>query len=217
MALVHSKDTTPELIVRSTLHRLGYRFSLSSQKLPGKPDIVLSRFHKLIFVHGCFWHQHKNCKASERPSSNTCYWNNKLDRNISRDKKNIASLKKSGWDVLIIWECQIRKIHFLSSKLAKFMQRPNKRLRFRMIMLNEAAVKDGTSFYNVYADLLWKARSLNRGGIGLQLIKSRNLKSSDLINRSSKPEKCSFQTIHSHGAVWLLLMQKDLFYVQKER
>ncbi|HAJ80282.1 MAG TPA: very short patch repair endonuclease [Fibrobacteres bacterium] len=129
MALVHSKNTTPELIVRSTLHRLGYRFSLSSKKLPGKPDIVLSRFQKLIFVHGCFWHQHKGCKASERPSSNSDYWNNKLDRNISRDKKNIAMLKKSGWDVLIIWECQTRKNLSLSVKLAKFMKRPNKRLR----------------------------------------------------------------------------------------
>ena len=127
MARVHSKDTTAELIVRSTLHRLGYRFSLSSKKLPGKPDIVLSRFHKLIFVHGCFWHQHKGCKASERPSSNSDYWNNKLDRNILRDKKNIASLKTSGWDVLVVWECQIRKGLSLSNKLVKFMKKPNKR------------------------------------------------------------------------------------------
>jgi DNA mismatch endonuclease (patch repair protein) len=127
MARVHSKDTSPELIVRSTLHRLGYRFSLSSKKLPGKPDIVLSRFHKLIFVHGCFWHQHKNCKASERPSSNSGYWNNKLDRNILRDRKNMALLTKSGWDVFIIWECQTRNILSLSNKLAKFMKRPNKR------------------------------------------------------------------------------------------
>jgi DNA mismatch endonuclease (patch repair protein) len=129
MAQVHSKDTTPELIVRSTIHRLGYRFSLSAKKLPGKPDIVLSRFHKLIFVHGCFWHQHKNCKASKKPSSNSEYWNNKLDRNILRDRKNTASLKKSGWDVLIIWECQIRNTISLSNKLANFMKTPNPRWR----------------------------------------------------------------------------------------
>jgi len=138
MARVHSKNTTPELIVRSTLHRLGYRFSLSSKKLPGKPDIVLSRFHKLIFVHGCFWHQHKKCKASERPSSNSEYWNNKLDRNILRDRKNTASLKKSGWDVLIIWECQIHKNNFLLSKLARFIKRPNKRLRSSSVLARNA-------------------------------------------------------------------------------
>lgn len=126
MARVRSKDTSPELIVRSTLHRLGYRFSLFSQKLPGKPDIVLSRFHKLIFVHGCFWHQHKGCKASERPSSNSAYWNTKLDRNVLRDKKNVASLKKSGWDVLIIWECQIRRKLSLLGRIEKFMKTPNK-------------------------------------------------------------------------------------------
>lgn len=126
MARVHSKDTSPELIVRSTLHRLGYRFSLSSKNLPGKPDIVLSRFHKLIFVHGCFWHQHNGCKASERPSSNSDYWNKKLDRNVVRDKKNIASLRKSGWDVLIIWECQIRRKIALLSRIEKFIKTPNK-------------------------------------------------------------------------------------------
>ena len=128
MALVRSKDTSPELIVRSTLHRLGYRFSLSSNKLPGKPDIVLSRFHKLIFVHGCFWHQHKGCKASERPSSNSEYWNKKLDRNVARDKRNIATLRKSGWDVLIIWECQIRRKTTLLKKLEKFIKSSNKGL-----------------------------------------------------------------------------------------
>jgi len=126
MARVHSKDTTPELIVRSTLHRLGYRFSLSPKKLLGKPDIVLSRFHKLIFVHGCFWHQHKGCKASERPSSNSDYWNKKLDRNVLRDKKNITSLRKAGWDVLIIWECQIRRETILLNKLESFLKKPNK-------------------------------------------------------------------------------------------
>lgn len=126
MGRVHSKDTSPELIVRSILHRSGYRFSLFSNKLPGKPDIVLSRFHKLIFVQGCFWHQHKGCKASERPSSNSDYWNNKLDGNIARDKRNIATLKKTDWNVLIIWECQIRKQNSLLNKLEKFMKSPNK-------------------------------------------------------------------------------------------
>jgi DNA mismatch endonuclease (patch repair protein) len=128
MANVHSKNTSPELIVRSMLHRLGYRFRLTSNKLLGKPDIVLSRFHKLIFVHGCFWHQHKSCKASERPTSNSEYWNNKLGRNILRDKKNIAYLRKSGWDVLIIWECQVRNKTSLINKLEKFMNTPNKRV-----------------------------------------------------------------------------------------
>lgn len=129
MASVHSKNTTPERIVRSTLHRLGYRFSIASNKLPGKPDIILRRFRKVIFVHGCFWHQHKGCNASERPISNSEYWNNKLDRNVLRDRKNISLLKKNGWDVIIIWECQIRKNSALVKKLSKFMEKPNPFLR----------------------------------------------------------------------------------------
>ena len=126
MANVHGKNTSPELIVRFVLHSLGYRFRVASDKLLGKPDIVLSRFHKLIFVHGCFWHQHKGCKASERPSSNSTYWNKKLDRNVLRDSKNIALLKKSGWDVLIIWECQVRNKSYLLKTIEKFMKKQNK-------------------------------------------------------------------------------------------
>lgn len=122
MARVHSKDTLPELIVRSKLHRLGFRFVLSPDYLPGKPDIVLPRFRKLIFVHGCFWHQHKGCKASERPSSNLEYWNKKLERNIKRDKRNVNDLKRAGWDVLVLWECQVRNNDSLEGRLEKFMR-----------------------------------------------------------------------------------------------
>jgi DNA mismatch endonuclease (patch repair protein) len=128
MAKVHSHDTSPEIIVRSTLHRLGYRFRLYSDKLPGKPDIILPRFHKLIFVHGCFWHQHKGCKASARPSSHSEYWNKKLDKNVLRDKRNLAALKNAGWDILIIWECQILKKISIVNKIKKFMKTANKNL-----------------------------------------------------------------------------------------
>jgi DNA mismatch endonuclease, patch repair protein len=124
MARVHSKNTTPEITVRQVLRSLGFRYTLNSARLPGKPDIVISKQRKLIFVHGCFWHQHKGCKASERPVSNIEYWNQKLDKNIIRDKKNLSMLKKSGWDVLIIWECQIKKPGILNRKLVNFMKKP---------------------------------------------------------------------------------------------
>lgn len=123
MARVHSKNTSPELIVRKELQRLGFRYSLNSAHLPGKPDIVFPKRQKLIFIHGCFWHQHKGCKASKRPTSNIDYWSQKLERNISRDKRNITTLKKSGWEVLVLWECQIKKPGFLTRKLMNFMQK----------------------------------------------------------------------------------------------
>ena len=106
MASVGRKDTKPELIVRSLLHRKGYRFRLQSKKLPGTPDIILPRYHAAIFVHGCFWHQHRDCPFSKRPGSNTDYWDVKLNENIKRDENVRAKLHRLGWKVLIIWECE---------------------------------------------------------------------------------------------------------------
>ena len=108
MSSVRQKNTKPEMIVRSALHRLGYRFRLHYKRLPGTPDIVLPKRKLAIFVHGCFWHQHRGCHKSRRPSSNSEYWGPKLDENMRRDKDKIIKIRLQGWKVLVIWECQTR-------------------------------------------------------------------------------------------------------------
>ncbi|MEY9096710.1 very short patch repair endonuclease [Paenibacillus sp. RC84] len=109
MSKIKSKNTTPELIVRRLLHKMGYRFRLHRTDLPGKPDIVLPRFKKVIFVNGCFWHGHSNCKKSQLPESNKKFWQDKISRNINRDAENIKKLIEMGWGVLTIWDCQTKK------------------------------------------------------------------------------------------------------------
>jgi DNA mismatch endonuclease, patch repair protein len=107
MSRIKGKDTKPELIVRSFVHRLGYRFRLHCKNLPGKPDIVLPRHKKIIFVHGCFWHMHNCKKGRVKPATRTQFWENKRTGNKERDRWNIRALKKLGWDVLVVWECQV--------------------------------------------------------------------------------------------------------------
>jgi len=111
----------PEMVVRRLVHAKGFRFRLHSPKLPGKPDIVLSRLMKIIEVRGCFWHRHKNCTDSHIPKSHRSYWLPKLLRNQQRDKKNLRSLRTLGWRVLIIWECEVRETTGLSVKLENFL------------------------------------------------------------------------------------------------
>ena len=116
MAKVRSKDTRPELIVRSLLHRLGFRFTVNGSrnlKLPGKPNIVLPKFKLIIFVHGCFWHRHKNCKKGNLPKSKKQFWKAKLDANVDRDNTNQALLTEMGWNVLVVWECQTVDEHWV--------------------------------------------------------------------------------------------------------
>ena len=108
MSKVKSKDTKPELFVRSWLHKRGYRFRLHRKDLPGTPDLVLPKYNTVIFVHGCFWHQHPGCKKTTIPKKNHTFWKQKLERNIERDREVILELKKRGWDVIIIWECDIK-------------------------------------------------------------------------------------------------------------
>lgn len=110
MARVKSMDTKPEVFIRKFLFSNGFRYRKNSKLLPGKPDIVLSKYQTVIFVNGCFWHGHKNCEASTLPKSRIEYWGKKISSNIERDKRNIKSLRKLGWKVIIIWECQIKKI-----------------------------------------------------------------------------------------------------------
>lgn len=107
MSAVRGKDTAPERLIRSKLFSAGYRYRLHSKRLPGAPDIVLPKFMIVVFVHGCFWHGHHCRKGRQRPASNTKFWNKKLDGNLSRDKRNIAALRKSGWRVVVIWECSM--------------------------------------------------------------------------------------------------------------
>lgn len=109
MSNIPSKNTKPELLVRSHLFHEGFRFRLHYKKLLGYPDIVLSKYKTVIFVNGCFWHQNKECKEGRIPSSNSEYWRDKLSRNVSRDERIASILKKEGWNVITIWECDIEK------------------------------------------------------------------------------------------------------------
>lgn len=106
MSRVRAKNTGPELHVRRALWADGFRYRLHVKDLPGKPDLVLSKYRLAVFVHGCFWHQH-GCKRSRRPASNQDYWNSKLDENINRDARNRKGLEDRGWTVTTIWECRL--------------------------------------------------------------------------------------------------------------
>lgn len=109
MSRIRSADTKPEMVLRSVLHRMGFRFRLHCRELPGRPDIVLPKYHMVIFVHGCFWHQHPGCIEAVRPKTNEKYWAAKLEGNVKRDKKNRRALCREGWRVFRFWECQIEK------------------------------------------------------------------------------------------------------------
>jgi DNA mismatch endonuclease (patch repair protein) len=121
MSRVKGRDTKPEILVRSFIFRMGFRFRIHRRDLPGTPDIVLPRHGKVIFVHGCFWHGHKRCPRSKRPTTNENFWNNKLDGNIKRDKRYRRELRQMGWKVLIIWECETKSPEKLLQKLERFL------------------------------------------------------------------------------------------------
>lgn len=108
MAQIKGKDTKPEVLVRSMLHRAGYRFRKNVKDLPGKPDIVLPKYKTVIFVHGCFWHRHKGCKGATIPKTRTEWWEKKFERNVSNDRKHARELRKLGWQVITVWECQLK-------------------------------------------------------------------------------------------------------------
>ena len=121
MRSVKSKNTGAEMKVRQLLHAAGFRYFLHVKNLPGKPDIVFPRRKKAIFVHGCFWHQHPGCRSAHRPASNSDYWNAKLDRNMARDERNLAILRESGWEIFVVWECDIRDQDTLLETLKSFL------------------------------------------------------------------------------------------------
>jgi DNA mismatch endonuclease (patch repair protein) len=121
MANIHSADTTPELMLRQMLHAMGCRFRLHRDDLPGKPDIVLSKYRLAILMHGCFWHGH-TCKDGRRPASNTEYWNRKLDRNISRDRRNRRALRRLGWRCVVVWECELKEVEKVKRRVSRYVE-----------------------------------------------------------------------------------------------
>lgn len=123
MARIRSKDTVPEVRVRSTLHGFGLRFRKHVDNLPGKPDIANRRNKWAIFVHGCFWHSHEGCRLASKPHSNSEYWAPKLQRNIDRDRAKLLELRRLGYRVLVVWECDTRVPSRLKSKLRNFVAR----------------------------------------------------------------------------------------------
>lgn len=124
MSAVSGGDTKPELIVRRLVHGMGFRYRLHVAGLPGKPDMVLARHRKVIFIHGCFWHGHEGCRRAARPSSNVEFWNAKIDKNLERDRRNLAELKRLGWKILVVWECETKNIAKLSEILSNFLNGP---------------------------------------------------------------------------------------------
>jgi DNA mismatch endonuclease (patch repair protein) len=123
MAAISSKDMKPERAVRSLVHKLGYRFRLHRKDLPGKPDLVFPAKRKVIFVHGCFWHQHpkRSCSDARLPKSNLTYWGPKLASNVRRDRHAQMLLRRAGWAALTLWECETRELIKLEKRVREFL------------------------------------------------------------------------------------------------
>lgn len=121
MGRIRSKDTVPEMVIRRLVHGLGYRYRLHSGKLPGHPDLTFAGRKKVIFVHGCFWHQHEGCRKGRLPKSKLDYWKPKLKENAARDRRNIEKLISLGWNVLVIWECEMKNMDEVKNQVVKFL------------------------------------------------------------------------------------------------
>lgn len=117
MSRIKGRDTKPELLVRSMLHRLGYRFRLHHRRLPGRPDVVLPKHRTVVFVHGCFWHRHPRCRYAYTPKSNVAFWTTKFEQNVARDAEARRALRKTGWRVVVVWECQAKDATILTARL----------------------------------------------------------------------------------------------------
>jgi DNA mismatch endonuclease (patch repair protein) len=130
MAAIKGKNTKPEMLVRKFLHAHGYRYKLHDKSLPGKPDIVLPKYKTVIFVHGCFWHGHKNCKNYVVPKTRTEWWLNKINGNIINDAKAVKALKKGGWKIITIWECRLKPSTIDKSLTAILQNSPDVLIRY---------------------------------------------------------------------------------------
>lgn len=124
MRAVRSKDTAPEILVRKAAYRLGLRFRLHARGLPGKPDLVFRKWATVLFVNGCFWHRHRGCKKASDPKTNIQFWQAKFTENVRRDKANYRLLKKAGWRVVVLWQCQVRTIEEAESVLKRHFPQP---------------------------------------------------------------------------------------------
>lgn len=121
MAAVRSRDTQPEMAVRKIVHRLGYRYRLHDSTLPGSPDLVFPSRSKVVFVHGCFWHRHPKCKYATCPKTQVHFWQAKFCANVSRDRRIRRELKKLGWTVLTVWQCELKRPSKLTERLDDFL------------------------------------------------------------------------------------------------
>lgn len=153
MAAIHSANTKPEMIVRKYLFSHGFRYRLNHPRLPGRPDIVLRKYHTCIFVNGCFWHGHKGCKYYVIPKSNTEFWTNKINRNIARDERVQKELAKMGWHCITIWECDLKP------------QKREQTLISLEYTLNHIYLKDHTVSYSINEeeDTLMAAEEIQNG------------------------------------------------------
>ncbi len=121
MRAVKGSDTAPEMAVRRMVHRMGFRFRLNRKDLPGKPDLVLPRLHRVVFVNGCFWHGHDCVRGARAPKANAEYWRAKIARNRLRDAASLAALKTEGWRAAVIWECELKESARVKKRLARFL------------------------------------------------------------------------------------------------
>lgn len=119
MSKISGKETKPEISVRKYLFSKGFRYRKNVKDLPGKPDIVLPKYKTIIFIHGCFWHGHEGCKKSNLPTTNTEFWNEKIGKNIERDRFNINNLNNKGWKVIIVWQCELKNADVMDKRLMK--------------------------------------------------------------------------------------------------
>jgi DNA mismatch endonuclease (patch repair protein) len=124
MSRIRSSDTRPEMQIRRLLHGLGYRYVLHRRDLPGVPDLVFPSRRKIIFIQGCFWHQHRGCIDGRIPKSRVSYWRPKLQRNVERDRLNVSRLRRAGWKVMLVWECKAVKTETVCNRLTRFLGKP---------------------------------------------------------------------------------------------
>lgn len=123
MRRIRSKDTSIEMTIRRLVHGMGYRYRLHAKDLPGSPDLVFRGRRKIILVHGCFWHRHRKCPLSTTPKTRIDFWKEKFEKNISRDRRNLRELRKLGWSVLVVWQCEIKDKDKLEKKIRLFIEK----------------------------------------------------------------------------------------------
>ncbi|MCL2742231.1 MAG: DNA mismatch endonuclease Vsr [Planctomycetaceae bacterium] len=121
MSRIRSKETAPEIAFRKLIYRAGFRYRLYDKTLPGKPDLVMKKHKIIVFIHGCFWHGHENCRRGNKPKTHKKYWNAKIKGNVARDRKNITTLENSGWRVFAVWECELKDLETVLQKFKEFV------------------------------------------------------------------------------------------------